>query len=101
MATENVKAFLEKAKTNEGLKAKFKGLPSDEKGMVRKIVEIGKNAGYHFSEQDWYDMHKSALQSGELKEEDLAKVSGGTIFTITTPIVINTIVTATVTVCRK
>lgn len=92
MAADQVHAFLEKAKTDEGIKGKLKSLPQGQEG-VAALVNIGKEAGYNFSEQDLSEALKGKESSGEISQEDLDKVSGGTIIT-------PTIIAMTLTVCR-
>ena len=100
MSTENVKAFMEKAKNDQALQKKFLNMPNDPAGAVKRIVQIGKESGYHFSEQDWREFNKKSIQSGELKESDLAKVSGGTLMT-TEALTITIVANLTMTVCRR
>lgn len=98
MSTENVRAFLNKARSDKQLQAKFKNLPSDSNAAVKKIVQIGKDAGYHFTEQDWLRLRKESLQKGEISQADLDKISGGTLMTLETAVLTGGLM-LTVTVC--
>lgn len=68
----DLNSFLEKAKGDDGLKQKL-----SEVGSPAEIVAVGSEAGYNFSEADVEQASKESLSSGEIKQEDLDKVSGG------------------------
>ena len=91
MSAEAVRDFIKKAQSDPALAAKLKGLPRDESAAIKQVVNVASGAGFNFTEQDYRQMAKQHLAGGELKEEDLAKVSGGTI---------TTIIMVTMTICR-
>jgi len=103
MGNEQIKAFVEKASTDAGLKQKLENLPKDEAEVIKAVVKIANDAGYHFSEQDWHEAHKNMVGSGEITQEDLDKVSGGTLVTLTIIIATTTppIINITLTICKK
>lgn len=88
MSVENIKAFMDKAKSDEGLKAKLQG-----KENADDLIAVGKEAGYEFNQADLQEYLKHKQSSGEVSQDDLEKVSGGTI-------TISPIIVMTVTVCR-
>ena len=96
MSKENVTAFIDKAKSDPSLQGKLRKLPGEESSAIKEVVKIAAGAGYHFSEQEYRNAAKDQLQSGELQEDDLAKVSGGTIISVVT-----IVVQVTLTVCRR
>ncbi len=83
----DLNAFLDKAKGDDGLKAKL-----SEVGTAADVVAAGAEAGFSFTEADVQAHYDAKVKSGEVSQEDLDKVSGGT-FTIS-PIIV-----ATITIC--
>lgn len=95
MAEDQVHAFLEKVKSDPGLQAKLKDIPQGPEGMSH-VLGVASEAGFNFSEEDLAAATKSKSASGEVSQEDLDKIAGGTIIgTITI------IVNVTMTVCRS
>lgn len=84
MSVQNVNAFIEKAQKEQGLQQELRRIPQgNEDATIRGIVKLGEKWGFHFSEQDYRSAVKSRIQSGEISEKDLAKVSGGTLTAVT------------------
>ncbi len=81
----DLNGMLNKAKGDEALKAKL-----TEAGNASEVVAIGAEAGFTFTEADVDAAHKSKVSSGEVSQDDLDKVSGGTI---------GTIIMMTITIC--
>ena len=69
MSVESAKAFLKKFASDEDFRKSIENAASDEERQ--KIV---KEAGFEFTKADLKEL---AASSGELSEEDLEKVAGG------------------------
>ena len=74
MSQEQLMSFLEKVKTDKSLQEKLKA--ADDSGA---IIEIAKAAGFSISTDDVDSV------TGDLSEEELEAVSGGTFCTPATP----------------
>jgi len=79
--TDQVKEFIKKVNSDQGLYEKFKALlPEDQKDSDReaiiseKIVPFAKEAGYDLTAED-FKVDEAA--SGELSDEELEAVAGG------------------------
>lgn len=79
MPGDQLRAFLEKISSDEELKSKVKKIPEGPEG-VGPLIELGKEWGYEFSEQDLVAAMKAKVDSGEIPQEDLDAVSGGGMF---------------------
>ena len=73
---ENVKAFLEKIQTDEGLQKEMKGL-IEKKASPAEVVAFANKKGFNFSEADLEKFGKDTVMSGELDDEQLESVAGG------------------------
>ena len=83
MAEQQVHDFMDKVKSDENLRSKLEKMPAGQ-DSIKYVIDLGKEAGYDFNERDLEAATKSKLSSGEISQEDLDKVSGGTgILTIT------------------
>ena len=75
---EQVKQFIEKAKSNSRLMAKLDALGA-ENADAEEVIALAAEYEFTFNKEE-YEQEKSAesaLQMGELSEEDLDAVSGG------------------------
>lgn len=90
MSTQSLHQFLDKAKKDSSLKQRLA-----DASNPKEVITLGKQWGYNFSEQDMQQATKERMKSGEVSQDDLENVSGGTILT---PV---TIVYFTVTVCGR
>lgn len=70
----DLKKFLEKANQDEAIQTQLK-----EAQNYSDIVKIGKENNYNFTEDDIKQLKEEQTKSGALSEEDLNKVSGGTL----------------------
>ena len=82
MSQENVKKFFAEIEKNQGLKTKYAEVMKDsEKALFGKIVELGKQSGFSFTEADLSDLHAAAMdkmnENGELCDSDLTAAAGG------------------------
>lgn len=84
----DLNGLLQKAKDDEGLRTKL-----TEAGSAAEIVAVGAEAGFSFTEADVDAAHKEKMSSGEVSQEDLDNVSGGTI--------ISPVIMITITVCGR
>lgn len=87
MSMENLHAFLDKSRSDEKLKARL-----SEMGSPEDVINLGKEWGYEFSANELEQATKERLSSGELKQDDLENISGGTVISV---------IFLTVTVCGK
>ena len=69
MSEEQLKAFLEKVKTDTSLQDKLKAAGSNE-----AAIEIAKDAGFSISAEDIQSMQTSTV---ELSDEELGNAAGG------------------------
>ncbi len=90
MSKQSLQAFLDKAKRDSRLKGELA-----EIGSPAEVISLGKRFGYDFNRQDLEQATKEKMQSGQLKQADLENVSGGTILT---PV---TIIVMTISVCGR
>ena len=76
---EQIKAFIEKANTDSELMAKFEALGAKNAG-ADEIIVLAAEYGFTFTAQEYKQVKAaaSAPQMGELNEEELGAVSGGT-----------------------
>ncbi|MEM7552730.1 MAG: Nif11-like leader peptide family natural product precursor [Cyanobacteria bacterium P01_A01_bin.84] len=76
MSLENVKSFYNKLETDKVLLAQIEGAQSKEDYM-----QIAKNAGYDFTNEEMEEYTAQLLESNnndsELTDEELANVAGG------------------------
>ena len=73
MATENVKLFVEKVKSDSDLAEKLRNLKeSDHPQQLTELVRIANEQGYDFTEAEYEECLRE-----ELSEEQLDKVAGG------------------------
>lgn len=85
MAIENVKLFYEEVNSNEGLQEKVKGLQeiSEEEEKIKQLISMAGEEGFEFSEDEFksyiQEVIADAQESGELSDEALEQVSGGTL----------------------
>ena len=71
MSVESAKEFLKKLAKDEAFKKSLEDASSDEERQ--KIV---KDAGFYFTKDD---LKQVTSQAGELSDEDLEKVAGGSV----------------------
>ena len=81
---QNVHDFRKKIESDPELQQKIRALPRDP-SAIQGLIKIAGDAGYTISEQDLQEAQKVAFQSGELTEEQLQMVTGGTSITIVIP----------------
>ena len=73
MSEEQLKAFLEKVKTDTSLQEKLKAAASPD-----AAVEIAKDAGFAITTEDIQSMQsQSQSQSGEVSDDELEAAAGG------------------------
>jgi len=86
MAIENVKAFYKELEANQELQKKiaaadaaYNGDTGDKKAVVEAIVlPIAKESGFDFTAEQLIDYVKQIMLDGEISEDALASVAGGT-----------------------
>jgi len=71
MSAEQLTALLAKLNDDEGLREKLKGAADLDAALA-----IAKGAGFDVSKADWLGHHQ-AMQTLELKDEDLEGLAGG------------------------
>lgn len=80
MSIQIVADFVEKLKSDPKLHDRLKALPhEDEEAAIRGLVEIARDAGYEFSADEYQAYVRKRVDSGEISEEELDKVAGGTL----------------------
>jgi len=78
MSQENVRAFLKKVDTDDGLKGKMAKLEGEASAVCAEIVKIGAASGYEFTATEYFEVGKSLIKnSDELSDNDLEQVAGG------------------------
>ena len=78
---EQIKAFIEKANTDSELMAKLDALGA-KNADAENVIALAAEYGFTFTEQEYEQAKTQArAKTGELSEEDLDAVSGGTLFT--------------------
>lgn len=82
MGQDQVHAFAEKAKSDSALQEKLKEMPQGPESL-NYVVNVAKEAGYDFTTQELEEASKQKAGSGEISQEDLDKISGGTFGIIT------------------
>ena len=76
MSKQNVLAFDLRIRGDKDLQSRVKALPAnDADGLVR----LGAEAGFKFSSSELLEVIGVSGSSGELSNEDLEQVAGGTI----------------------
>ena len=86
MATENIKAFFDALSQDEALQRALKekelaytGMKEYRESVVTEVlIPVAKEAGYGFTLEDLKDFEKGMRPQGELDEEELESVAGGT-----------------------
>ena len=73
MSEEQLKAFLEKVKSDTELQEKLKAAAD-----IDAVLSIAKEAGFAIASEDIQSMQP---QSGEVSDEDLESAAGGFMFT--------------------
>lgn len=77
MSQDQLKAFLEKVKEDEGLQKQLAALPQDDMQAAQEAcVAIALESGYDFKSQDLQDL-KIDEAEGDLSDDELEGVSGG------------------------
>jgi predicted ribosomally synthesized peptide with nif11-like leader len=71
MLSKAVIAFIEKVNSDASLHGKVAGEP-----QMDVVVGIARENGFQFTGEEWVNTVK-ALYSGELSDEDLANIAGG------------------------
>ena len=84
MSLQNVHDFRNKIESDPELQSKIRALPRDA-SAVQDLLKIAGDAGYIITEQDLQQAQAVAFQSGELTEEQLQAVTGGTSITFVIP----------------
>lgn len=82
MSVEQAKAFIEKAQSDEALRAKLKAIKTENKEeAVAAVVRIAADAGYSFDAQHYAAAANAHVEAqyaaGELSDEQLDQVAGG------------------------
>ena len=72
---DQLKAFLEKVKSDENLMAKFDEL--GEKVKEDEVITLASEYGFTVTKEDIENAKNRTSTSGELKEEELEEVAGG------------------------
>jgi len=79
MSTDNVKAFFEKAKTDNALKAKLKALAdkckAQQAAAVGELIQLASESGHAFT-ADHLQAHNEA-QVDALTDDQLKSIAGG------------------------
>jgi len=75
---ENIKAFIEKAKSTPELMAKLDKLGAKNAGAA-EFVSLAAEYGFSFTKEEYEAVKAAGVQpkTGELNEEDLESVAGG------------------------
>jgi len=86
MSKDSVKQMFGKIEKDAALKSKYSQLmqahlKDAEKALAGKLIELGKNAGFVFSNEDLLaaraDLLDKVNANGELNDSDLSSVAGG------------------------
>jgi predicted ribosomally synthesized peptide with nif11-like leader len=79
MSIENVKAFFEKVKADQGLQDKLKALADKRKAQedatIAELIEIASESGHAFTADHLRAHHQAQL--GELTDAELKTIAGG------------------------
>ena len=86
MTNQNVKAFIEALSQDESIQKALKekemaytGIKEDrETFMEAVVIPLAKEVGYEFTLKDLKDFEKGMRPQGELDEDELESVAGGT-----------------------
>jgi predicted ribosomally synthesized peptide with nif11-like leader len=77
---EQIKSFIEKVNNDKGLQEKMKAL-AEKKAASSEVAALAKENGFTFTAADFdafaQDAAKRAVASGQMSEEQLAAVAGG------------------------
>jgi predicted ribosomally synthesized peptide with nif11-like leader len=83
MSTDQVMAFFDKLRSDEGLKEEAKGIRAgaDREVILAALMKMAKEHGFSFDEAaletGWEAWKKKMAESGELSDEALERVAGG------------------------
>ena len=73
---EQIKAFIEKAKTDSELMAKLDAAGA-RNAAATEVIAIAAEYGFIFTVQDYEQAKAAPVKMGELNEEELDSISGG------------------------
>ncbi|GAB3450992.1 Nif11-like leader peptide family RiPP precursor [Massilia solisilvae] len=79
MSIQNIEAFYKHALRNPALVNSLMGA-RDMPTFQRNVVELGRNAGFEFDEDEaheWIQQKLATQATGELTDDELETVSGG------------------------
>jgi predicted ribosomally synthesized peptide with nif11-like leader len=80
MSKQNAVAFIKKVNEDESVYLEVKKLqPADYDGLLK----VAATAGFPFSLDEWKEVLGKAKPSGELSDQQLDNVAGGTLYTST------------------
>ena len=76
MSTDNISAFLEKARTDEALAARVRSIDAEsDVAAAEALARLASEAGLPFTAEEFL-----ASRSNDLSDADLEQVAGGTTF---------------------
>ncbi len=82
MSKETALQFLSAVERSPELQQQLKSLQEDTPETIKRVIEMAAQAGYTFCADDLRAAARSRaeqqMQTGEISEEDLEKVAGGT-----------------------
>ena len=75
---EQIKAFIEKIKTDESLRLSMESL-AEKKADIKEVLKLAEDQGFNFTREEWDSYAKAAFEAkkGEVTDDQLAAVAGG------------------------